>query len=110
MKKETKFRTGKVDPFLKTLENCFAISLQQVSLRGDADKILCINGWYVWLELKTDTGKLSKLQEYKASLVRAAGGMDLLARPSNWGEVKAFLIELNKGIYDQNHLRRIREN
>lgn len=103
-KEETKFRQGKIDPFLKSLDNVAAETIQQKSIRGTADKILCVHGWFVWMEIKTDTGKLDALQIYKASCFRKAGGIVLIARPSNWEKIKSFLTLLNSGIYNKNLL------
>ena len=51
-KPETKFRMSQVLPFLKTLGNTYAEPIQQLSILGTADYILCSNGYFVWLELK----------------------------------------------------------
>lgn len=106
MKPETVFRK-RVDKFLLTLDNCADFSIQQIAIRGDADKILCVHGWFVWLELKDENGSPAALQIYKASLVKKAGGITLLVKPSNWEAAKAFLSQLNGGVYDKDSLRRI---
>lgn len=107
MKPETRFRK-RVDVFLKSLENTTAESIQQASLRGTADKILCVHGWFVWMEIKTDEGDLTPLQTYKASNVRVKGkGIAFAARPGNWPQIMAFLTLLDKGVYDSTLLRAI---
>ena len=109
-KEETKFRE-KIQKFLKKLEPRTAnFSIQQVAIRGDADKIICCNGWFVWMEIKTDEGEHEPLQKWKASLVKAAGGKALVVRPKNWELVKGFLNQLNGGIYDPVALRRIEQD
>lgn len=110
MKEESKFRKNRVDPFLKTLQNTFSISIQQTAIRGDADKILCCNGFFVWLELKTDVGEPSPLQQWKYSNVQKAQGIAIIARPRNWEKVKTFLQLLDRGIYDRNALRGIEQH
>jgi hypothetical protein len=94
MNPETRFRTQTVDPFLKELPNTYAMSVQQVALVGDPDKILCINGFFVALELKARGGRLSKMQKYKLDQISAAGGVALVADPDNWERVKARLREI----------------
>lgn len=101
MKEETVFRTGKVDPFLKKLKNTAAFSIQQQSIRGTADKMLCVGGHFVWLEIKKEGEEPEPLQAYNASLVRTAGGIALCAKPENWGRVSLFLKMLDDGIYDK---------
>ncbi len=102
-KEETKFRL-RVDKDLKKLDNCADFSIQQVAILGDADKILCIQGWFCALELKAEDGTPSALQIYKASKVRKAGGIALIAKPSNWKHVFSFLQRLNIGILDKEAL------
>lgn len=109
-KAETKFRTSKIDPFLKKLQNTSHYSIQQVSIRGDADKFLCCNGHFIWLEIKTDEGDEDPLQEYKRSECHRCKGIVIVARPHNWEEVKDFLTLLDRGIYDKNVLRAINTN
>lgn len=97
IKNETRFRTSKVDPFLKTLKNTFSESIQQVSINGSADKHLCIRGKFVALELKAKGGKVSGLQRFKLNEVNRCGGYALVADPDNWEEIKQLLSKLDKG-------------
>jgi hypothetical protein len=97
-----------VDKFLEKLPNTEHFSIQQVAILGDADKILCVHGWFVWLELKDEAGLPTALQTYKASKVRAAGGIAICAKPSNWEAVQRFLEKLSGGVYDQDSLRHLR--
>jgi hypothetical protein len=106
-KAETLFRQNKVIPFLKGLSNTHYRPIQQQTIRGDPDFILCVRGWFVSLELKTDVGAPEPLQMYKMSCDKQAGGIAMVAKPSNWGEVSAFLKLLDEGVYDQAMLRRI---
>lgn len=98
MNPETRFRVGKVDPFLKKLSNCWSESIQQKSIRFTPDKILCINGLFISLEIKTDEGRLSPGQELKNTLIRERGrGIALIVYPSNWEQIKTTLKELDSG-------------
>jgi hypothetical protein len=83
------------------------MTIQQVSILGDADKVLCCHGWFVWMELKDEGESPSGLQRLKAKQVRDAGGIAICVSPTNWEATKAFLISLNGGVYDKNLLRRI---
>ncbi len=95
MKKETSFRKNKVIPFLKTLNRTSFFPIQQKTIRGDADFILCCQGFFVWLELKTDEGESDPLQVYKASCVTQTGGISIVAAPFNWKLVRDFLLLLD---------------
>lgn len=107
MKPETLFRTNKVDPFLKGLRKTAEFTIQQQSIRGDADKFLCVRGHFVWLEIKKEGEAPDPLQEYKASKVRAAEGITIVAKPENWDEVSLFLKMLDDGIYDRSKLLKL---
>lgn len=92
MNPETKFRIGKVVPFLKHLPNTYIMAIQQLSKVGDPDLIVCIKSKFVAMELKYDQKeKLKKLQKLKLDLIRKAGGVALEVNPQNWEEVKITL-------------------
>lgn len=110
MKPETVFRTNKVRPFLENLVRTSHFPIQQRTIRGDADYILCSQGFFVWLELKDDGEEPQPLQTYKASCVKQTGGIALIATPSNWDQVAGFLTLLDRGIYDKNVLRSIEQS
>lgn len=107
--KESAFRHDRVDPFLKKLKNTAAFSIQQQSIRGTADKILCIRTYFVWLEIKKEGEDPDPLQAYNASQVRRAGGIALCAKPENWAKVSLFLKMLDDGIYDKTMLLKINQ-
>lgn len=96
MKDETKFRQGKVIPFLKTLKNTVYFPIQQASINGTPDFFVCINGVFIALELKAEKGHLSKLQAYQLKRILDCGGVSLVARPDNWEETKIFLSKVDR--------------
>lgn len=102
LKPERKFRIQTVDPFLKKLKNCKSFSIQQVAISGTPDKLLCINGKFVALELKDKGKKPSKIQKYNLDGVVEAGGVSIVASLNNWEEVKKILLQLDKGEYHGN--------
>lgn len=85
-KPETIFRQ-KVVRDLTTLPDTAIFSIQQRTIVGDPDLILCIRGRFVALELKSEHGKLSKLQEYKLEKIRKAGGLAFVVFPDDWDDV-----------------------
>lgn len=100
MKPESKFRQTKVIPFLKTLKNSTHFSIQQASISGTPDILLCCNGLFIALELKSATGKASELQKYNLKNVDKCGGLGLLVNPGNWEQVKILLKLISNGDTD----------
>lgn len=88
MKPETKFRINRVDPRLKKLPNSWFESIQQKSIRDTPDKIGCINGRFVALELKaSDKAVIRPTQTLKGSMISKAGGVWFRVYPENWDEI-----------------------
>ena len=79
---------------MEALPNTFVERIQQVSIRGSLDFYLCINGIFVALEAKTDTGKTSKIQDYKLDRIAKCGGVAMVITPSNWNVSYEYLREL----------------
>jgi hypothetical protein len=104
MKPETRFRTKVVDPFLKSLHFCKAFSIQQKAIRGTPDKLMCIRGYFVAMEIKALGGKVTKLQQYELDAVLKAKGIAIVAAPENWEQVKRLLKRLDEGTYDHSDL------
>lgn len=105
MKPESAFRK-KVDQFLRTLPFCKSLSIQQKAITGHPDKVLCLAGWFVGLEIKTDEGSPSARQILTLEEVLKAKGVALICRPNNFEEVKEILRKISKGIrYDQHALQ-----
>lgn len=95
MKPETKFRTQQVIPFLKTLNKTTFFSISQKSISGTPDILMCINGKFVAMELKSEEGKASPLQERNLNVIRRSGGSAFVVSPKNWEITKYILISYN---------------
>ena len=68
--------TAAIMKYLKTVSGCFCWK-QPGGLYGTAglpDVICCINGMFIAFEVKTITGRLSKLQEVAFRQIGKAGG------------------------------------
>ncbi len=63
---------------------------------GIPDFICCINGIYFEVELKSSTGKPSKLQEYHIRTTNSANGMGLILYPDGFGKFKKIVKEVLK--------------
>lgn len=99
MKPETTFRKQQVIPFLRSLKYTWFEPIQQVSIGGSPDFILCVCGIFVALELKSEGGKVSALQRHKLQMIEKAQGAAIVATPANWPKVKEWLTNLNGGVY-----------
>lgn len=63
-------------------------TIQQVSIRGTPDLLICRNGKFVALELKrNEDGVVSKLQQYNIDLIGKAGGYAMVCMPENFDEI-----------------------
>lgn len=79
----------KVKRYLKSLDRCWFVKVQQVSINGTPDILCCINGFFVALELKASSkGRLSKLQDWNLNHISKANGMAYVAYPENWDNIK----------------------
>lgn len=97
-KPETIFRNNKVRPALEKIPHSFWESIQQISIVGTPDIIGCVNGLFVAIEIKTDTGKRSAMQAYKMDRIeKDALGIALVIQPSNLEESISYLNSLATG-------------
>ncbi len=93
---EANFRK-RVDKFLKTLKRTHAESIQQVSIGGTPDKLLCVNGHFVALELKDRGKQPTALQRRFLDRTERAGGFAFCADPDNWPYVSEIIRALDSG-------------
>jgi len=107
MKAESVFRL-RVIKFLRTLHFCKIFSIQQKAITGHPDIILCLDGLFVGIEIKTDIGKPSPRQILTLEEVIKAKGAALIVRPNNFEGVKERLLKLSRGIrYGNNEIQGI---
>ena len=68
--------TNQIIKYLKTIPVCFAWKQHggMYGVAGLPDIICCINGRFVAFEVKTPSGKLTKLQETMIQKIKAAKG------------------------------------
>ena len=72
----------KIREHLKTVPNCFFWKEHggQYGTAGIPDIIACVDGRFVAFEVKTETGRLSRLQEVTLGRIRDAGGKAYMVR------------------------------
>jgi len=86
-KPETKFRESTYKD-LNSLENCFWESIQQKTIKGSCDLIMCLNGKYIGIEYKKDANtEPMKYQQYKHKKIKKANGIVFIAYPENWKKI-----------------------
>ena len=85
-KKESKMKEAEIiqsiKEYLKTVDNCFYWKEHgsQFGQAGIPDIIVCLNGKFVALEVKTEKGKVSVLQEITLRKIRNAEGIAEIVR------------------------------
>lgn len=80
---ETLFKNKVMKRLKKYGAGIWVIKIQQMTSLGDPDLIICAWGHFVAWELKTITGKVSKLQEHKLSKISKALGIARVVSPYN---------------------------
>lgn len=82
-KPETKFRARLVSK-LKQLPRTMLFSIQQTSIRGTPDILMCVNGLFVAIEVKASAkSNITKLQTYNLNKIQEAEGVALVVSPEN---------------------------
>jgi hypothetical protein len=91
-KSETSF-AEKVDADLKEAfgADVWVENIQQVGKSGTPDRLVCLKGAFIALELKTNEGVASKIQILKLNRLRIAGGRGFIVTPTNWPDVLGYL-------------------
>jgi hypothetical protein len=82
-KPETSFRK-KVVQALKTFPKTYIISISQRSIRGTPDLLVCIQGHFVALEIKSSLkASISELQRHALQKILEAEGVAFIIAPEN---------------------------
>jgi hypothetical protein len=78
-------------------------AVQQKAIKGSPDFVLCAGGQFIALELKSDGGIISLIQEAKMNRILEAGGLALVADPDNWETVLSTIAFYLEG--DENEIK-----
>jgi VRR-NUC domain len=57
------------------------------SVAGHPDVIICKDGKFIAIEVKTEKGRLSPLQEYRRDEILKNGGIHYVANPNNYKSI-----------------------
>lgn len=84
----------KVENFLKT-HGIYFVKVWGGGFQraGIPDIIFCLNGRFWAVELKTDIGRTTDLQDYNIDKIRMSGGTAGVLRPSNFLDFKKQIME-----------------
>lgn len=63
---------------------------------GVPDILACVNGYFVGVEVKAQTGKPSELQLHNIDKIRKAGGFAFVLYPSAFPKFKDFVLRLKQ--------------
>lgn len=88
---------SQVIQYLQGQQNAFVFKVIAANLAGIPDIIACINGRFVAVEVKKETGMSTRLQLWVQDKITNAGGLALTVRPSTFARFKKMLT-----IYQQN--------
>ena len=93
-KPETTFGE-RVDKDLRKIfgKNIWIENIQQVGKRGTPDRLICLDGDFIAMELKIDSGAPADIQLIKLIEIKKAGGKSYIVYPHTWeiilDEIKA---------------------
>lgn len=65
-----------------------------VQRAGVPDLLCCVNGYFVGIEVKSDTGKPSALQVWNIEKIREAGGIAMVLYPKDFDKFKSLMLKL----------------
>lgn len=97
--KETTFKK-KALADLKLLRNRWFFKTQEVTIKGIPDILMCLNGFFIALELKRDgKARVEKLQWHNVEEITTRGnGVAIVVWPEIWDDVYAWLKQIDAGI------------
>lgn len=84
-KPETLF-AKKVDEDLKVLGGVW-FNIQQASINGTPDRLGCLNGVFVALELKVQNNDATRLQDFYLAQIKKHKGFSATVNPKNWDNI-----------------------
>ena len=71
------------------------------STAGTPDILACVNGYFLAIEVKAQSGTPSELQLEKITQIRRAGGFGYVVYPSGWSKLKDIIDGLLKESFDR---------
>lgn len=86
---QEKLYENKIKRYLKE-RGCYCVKYFgcNYSTAGTPDILACVNGYFLAIEVKAQSGAPSELQLVKIDQIRKAGGFAYVAYPSGWNKLK----------------------
>ena len=83
---------NKIKKYLKD-KGCYYVKYFgcNYSTSGTPDILACVNGYFLAIEAKAQSGKPSELQLQKIAEIREAGGFAYVVYPSGWTKLKSII-------------------
>lgn len=72
-----------------------------IQRKGIPDIIACVNGYFVGIELKAESGKPSELQKWNIEQIRKSGGIAGVLYPNQFDDFKKLIIAINNDQFDK---------
>jgi len=66
--------------YLNSVNSCWIVKVVTSNKNGVPDILCCYKGRFIGIEVKTDRGKTTPIQDLQMSRIRKAGGVTLVAR------------------------------
>lgn len=88
---------NKIKAWLKD-HNCYHVKFfaNRMTKTGVPDILASVNGYFVGIEVKAQTGHPSELQLYNIRKIRESGGFACVVYPSGWSQLEHILNGLLK--------------
>ena len=94
---------NKIKNMLKS-HNCYFVKFfaNRMTKSGVPDILASVNGYFVGIEVKAQSGKPSDLQRYHVRKIRESGGFAFIVYPSGYDTLKEFIDGLTKDTFNRN--------
>ena len=98
--KEASFR-DRAMKFIRALPNTWSVRIEQQSVHGTPDCLICMNGSFVAIEFKrSEKAPITALQTYTLEKISLAKGAAFIACPENWEIIASVLLQFAHGEVD----------
>lgn len=89
---QEKLFENKIKKYLQS-KGCYNIKFFANSFTrvGVPDILACVNGYFVGIEVKAQSGHPSELQLHNVEQIRKSGGFAYVVYPSGWSKLKAII-------------------
>ena len=90
---------NRIKKFLDSKEGCWYVKYWgggTYTKAGVPDLLICCNGYFLGIEVKAGSGRLSDLQKFQLAKIKKAGGISLAVYPKDFDNFKLLIENLLK--------------